>query len=243
MSDVAAYVIAGGRSTRMGRDKAFLALDGVTLLHRAMAVARAVSPQVIIVGPREKFAGFGNVTEDLYPGQGPLAGIHAALSSSASELNLVIGVDTPFIDPRFAQYLVEQAGKSGAVVTVPVISSLLPISSFKSAQWSVAGVHPTENQEPNTEKREPETDNPTRNSKPETRESYQPLCAVYRREFATIAESALRGGRNAIVPLFAQVSTRQIREDEMQELAFDPRMFDNLNTPEEWDQACRRAQN
>jgi len=218
MEDVAAYVIAGGRSSRMGRDKAFLSLQGTTLLERALAVARAASPQVTIVGPREKFAAYGNVVEDLYAGQGPLAGIHAALSSSASELNLVIGVDMPFLDPRFVAYMVDEARKSGAIVTFP--------ATERSGQWAVVSGQPTENREPET-----------RNS-PQA----QPLCAVYRREFAAIAENALRQGRNAIVPLFANVTVRQVGENEMRELAFDPRMFDNLNTPEEWDQACRRVQ-
>jgi len=43
------------------------------------------------------------------------------------------------------------------------------------------------------------------------------------------------------VPLFAQVSTRAITEDELRKLAFDPRMFDNLNTPQEWQQAKNRV--
>jgi molybdopterin-guanine dinucleotide biosynthesis protein A len=221
MDDVAAFVIAGGRSSRMGRDKAFLSLHGTTLLERALAVARAASPQVTIVGPREKFAAYGNFVEDLYAGQGPLAGIHAALSSSTSELNLVIGVDTPFLEPRFAQYLVEQAKTSAAVVTVPRISDLPQ----------------------NAEKRGSEQANSDQRSSAFISGSgFQPLCAIYRREFAAVAEAALRQGRNAIVPLFAQITVRQVGENEMRELAFDPRMFDNLNTPEEWDQACRRVQ-
>ena len=180
----------------MGRDKAFLTLGGSTLLERALAVARCVSQEVTIVGQREKFAAYGSVIEDVYRGQGPLAGIHAALSGSAFELNLMIGVDTPFLDPKFVQYLVQQARTSGA-------------TGHRAA-------------------RQRSTD-------------AQPLCAVYRREFAAVAENALRQGRNHIVPLFAGVTTREIGDVEMQELAFDPRMFDNLNTPEEWDQACRRA--
>ena len=224
MSDLAAFVIAGGRSSRMGRDKAFLTLRGSTLLERALAVARCVSPEVTIVGPREKFAAYANVIEDVYPGQGPLAGIHAALSGSACELNLMIGVDTPFLDPKFVQYMVQQARTSGATVTVPLTrsSGQGPVASGQGADPdAVAG-----------------------NQKLETRNSLQaqPLCAVYRREFAAVAEDALRRGRNNIVPLFAAVTTREIGDAEMQELAFDPRMFDNLNTPEEWDLACRRAQ-
>jgi molybdopterin-guanine dinucleotide biosynthesis protein A len=210
MTDIAAFVIAGGQSSRMGRDKAFLTLGGSTLLERALAVARCVSTEVTIVGRREKFAVYGNVIEDVYPGQGPLAGIHAALSGTVFELNLMIGVDTPFLDPKFAQYLVDQARSSGALVTVPVTRVVSPGSRV-----------PRKGLPPGTQP--------------------QPLCAVYRREFAAVAENALRQGRNNIVPLFAGVATREIGEQEMRELAFDPRMFDNLNTPEEWEQACRRT--
>lgn len=208
MTDIAAFVIAGGQSSRMGRDKAFLTLGGSTLLERALAVARYVSQEVTIVGQREKFAVYENVIEDIYPGQGPLAGIHAALSGSAFELNLMIGVDTPFLDPKFAQYLVDQARTSGAIVTLPVTSVVSPESRVPRSRIP-----------PGT----------------------QPLCAVYRREFASVAENALRQGRNNIIPLFAGVTTREIGDQEMRKLAFDPRMFDNLNTPEEWEQACRRA--
>ena len=232
MTAVAAFVIAGGQSSRMGRDKAFLALDGLTLMERALAVARSVTPEVRIVGLREKFAAYGDVVEDIYPGQGPLAGIHAALKSSACELNLMIGVDTPFLDPRFAQYLVEQARASGAVVTVPVTSG-------KTQPRIATGEHGSKMTDSN-----PRSSAKIRGSSSSGLASgqYQPLCAVYRREFAEIADEALRQKRNNIVPLFAQVTTREIAEDEMLRLAFDPRMFDNLNTPEEWDQACRRAQ-
>jgi molybdopterin-guanine dinucleotide biosynthesis protein A len=228
MPDIAAFVIAGGQSSRMGRDKAFLTLGGSTLLERALAVARCVSQEITIVGPGEKFAAYGPVIEDVYGGQGPLAGIHAALSGSAFELNLMIGVDTPFLDPKFAQYLVQQARTSGATVTVPVTR-----------------VVSTESQVPR--KRLPHPVSPPRSASGqapagETKVGQpQPLCAVYRREFALVAENALRQGRNNIVPLFAGVTTREIGDVEMQELAFDPRMFDNLNTPKEWDQACRRA--
>jgi molybdopterin-guanine dinucleotide biosynthesis protein A len=202
----------------MGRDKAFLTLGGSTLLERALAVARCVSREVTLVGQREKLSAYGNVIEDIYPGQGPLAGIHAALSGSAFELNLMIGVDTPFLDPKFAQYLVEQARASGAIVTVPVTGRGLP--------HAVSPLRLRSGQAPPGE---------IRVGQP------QPLCAVYRRKFAPVAESALRQERNNIVPLFAAVTTREVSDVEMQELAFDPRMFDNLNTPEEWEQACRRA--
>ena len=78
-TDFTAFILAGGNSTRMGRDKAFVMLQGRTLLARALEVCRTVTSDVRIVGDRKKFAPFAPVVEDVFPGCGPLAGIHAAL--------------------------------------------------------------------------------------------------------------------------------------------------------------------
>lgn len=119
MEDLSAFVLAGGHSRRMGRDKAQIELDGETLLARALRLARSVTPVVAIVGPREVYGALAPVVEDVFAGQGPLAGIHAALGASATDLNLVLAVDTPLLAPEFLQHLVRRAGESGAVVTVP----------------------------------------------------------------------------------------------------------------------------
>jgi len=118
-SDLAAFILAGGKSTRMGTDKAFVAFDGRTLLARALDVAGSVTTDVRIVGDGNKFAAFAPVVEDIFPGCGPLGGIHAALRSSAAELNLVVAVDMPFVTPDLLLYLVERARSSSATVTVP----------------------------------------------------------------------------------------------------------------------------
>jgi molybdopterin-guanine dinucleotide biosynthesis protein A len=116
---VTAFVLAGGKSTRMGSDKAFLRLGDETLLLRALKTAGAVSGDVRIMGDAEKFAAFGRVVEDVYRDRGPLGGIHAALSGSVTELNLMLAVDLPFVAPEFLGHLVLRARESGAMVTVP----------------------------------------------------------------------------------------------------------------------------
>src|SRR5690348_1515752 len=95
--DVAAFILAGGKSTRMGADKAFVPLDGRTLLARALDLARSVTPDVRIVGNPETFASFAPVVEDVFRDRGPLGGIHAALRASTKELNLILAVDVPFV--------------------------------------------------------------------------------------------------------------------------------------------------
>ena len=113
------FILAGGKSSRMGSDKAFLQLGDETLLSRALKVAGAVTGEVWIVGDAKKFAAFGRVIEDVYRDRGPLGGIHGALSSSATELNLMLAVDLPFVGPEFLEYLLLRARESGAMVTVP----------------------------------------------------------------------------------------------------------------------------
>ena len=190
MEGVAAFVLAGGRSRRMGQDKALLQLGESTLLTRALALAASVSADVRIVGDMQRFLPFGRVVEDVFPGHGPLGGIHAALRQSATELNLMLAVDLPFVESGFLAYLISSASQCAAVVTVP-----------RSA------------------------------------DGWQPLCAVYRREFADVAERALRKGKNRIDALFAQIEVRAVGRDEWERMGFSAEMFRNLNTPEEWERA------
>jgi molybdenum cofactor guanylyltransferase len=120
-SQVSGFVLAGGKSTRMGQDKAALSLNGPTLLEHALAALRCVCRDVAILGKYELYGTLAPVYEDIFPGCGPLGGIHAALSNSQTQFNIIIAVDTPFIMPEFLSYLVERAITSGAVVTTPEI--------------------------------------------------------------------------------------------------------------------------
>jgi molybdenum cofactor guanylyltransferase len=118
-SDVTASILAGGKSTRMGTDKAFVEFEGRTLLARALDLGRSVSADVRIIGSTQKFASFASVVEDVFRGCGPLAGIHAALLASPTDLNLILAVDTPFISHAFLEYLVEQSKQASALAVVP----------------------------------------------------------------------------------------------------------------------------
>ncbi len=120
MGDRSAFVLAGGQSTRMGREKALVKLGDQSLLGHAIILARSVSPEVRIVGSRAKFSGYGDVVEDEFPQHGPLGGIHAALRASGSALNLMLAVDMPFVEGRFLEFLFEEAARhERAVVTIP----------------------------------------------------------------------------------------------------------------------------
>ena len=117
-ADVTTFILAGGKSTRMGMEKAFVLLEGRTLLARMLDVARSVTQEVRIVGNPAKFQPFAPVVEDVFPGCGPLGGIHAALRSSQTDLNLILAVDVPFVSFAFLQFLITRSRESAATVTV-----------------------------------------------------------------------------------------------------------------------------
>jgi molybdenum cofactor guanylyltransferase len=120
---ISAFVLAGGKSTRMGTDKAVLSLHGRTLLETALTAARAAAQQVAIIGPPELYGPHARVIADIYPGCGPLGGIHAALSNTKTEFNVILAVDTPFISADLLAYLAQRALASRAVVTAPEINA------------------------------------------------------------------------------------------------------------------------
>lgn len=185
MTDLSIFVLAGGKSTRMGADKAFLEWQSSTLLDHAVLLARLLASDTCVIGDPQKFSGHGApVISDIYPDRGPLGGIHAALRNSTTELNLMLAVDMPLLTLPLLSYLVDRARQSDAIVTVPRSGG-----------------------------------------------RFQPLCGIYRSEFADVAERSLQAGKNKIDPLFAQVKTLVIEEAELSQAGFSADLFRNVNTP------------
>lgn len=119
MLPATAFVLAGGRSSRMGSDKALLTLGEQTLLERALHTVSQVAPKVLIVGSRVRYGRFAEVVEDVYPGCGPLGGIHAALKETDTDRNLILSVDMPLMSASFLSWLVQQAAEGIEMITVP----------------------------------------------------------------------------------------------------------------------------
>jgi len=121
--NLTAFVLAGGKSSRMGADKAALDLAGRTLLEHALATLRLVADKVFILGSKQRYGGYGaEAVEDIFPDCGPLGGIHAALKQGQAACNLIVAVDTPFLSADFLHYLAQRSQESGAVVTTPEIA-------------------------------------------------------------------------------------------------------------------------
>jgi molybdopterin-guanine dinucleotide biosynthesis protein A len=126
-SRTAGVVLAGGRSTRMGRPKASLEWHGSTLLHRvAGIVGRAVDgPVVVVRAPGQELPALPpgvSVVEDAREGRGPLQGLAAGLAAVAdgAELAYVSSTDVPFLHPAFVARVLAAAAREDADVALPV---------------------------------------------------------------------------------------------------------------------------
>jgi molybdopterin-guanine dinucleotide biosynthesis protein A len=121
-----AFVLAGGRSTRMGQDKALLQVAGRSLLQLALDKLRALTLNAAprIAAARSDLLSHAEAVPDLHPGCGPLSGIEAALAASTQQLNLFLPVDMPLLPGQFLDWMLLRAETTGALMTVPRISGL-----------------------------------------------------------------------------------------------------------------------
>lgn len=117
---VAGFVLAGGRSSRMGSDKALLELGGLPLVVRAVRELQALAQPVTVIGPAEIFRGLHlSILADDYPGAGPLGGIATALAHTGKPWNLVLAADMPYLTAKWLGHLTQLALASSADVVLP----------------------------------------------------------------------------------------------------------------------------
>jgi molybdopterin-guanine dinucleotide biosynthesis protein A len=125
-SNVRGYVLAGGASSRFGRDKALVRFGATPLLLQVVQLARTSASEVVVVAGAQKYADLGGnlgIIEDLWPGEGPLGGIITALQHTAAtdrpgEWNLILGCDMPFLTAEWLQFLVTYARESNKEIQV-----------------------------------------------------------------------------------------------------------------------------
>lgn len=120
MIAIEAFILAGGASSRMGREKALVELAGEPLALRLANLAGPLAEQVTLVGPPQSFVELPlRVLADDVPGLGPLGGIATALRVSRQDWNLVLGCDLPFLTAEWLQYLIARAASCPAEAVLP----------------------------------------------------------------------------------------------------------------------------
>lgn len=234
-TEISGFVLAGGRSSRLGRDKtmlpwppnAFAAGNNQTLLQHSIARLQSVCATVSICADRDDFAFEGAIIPDALPGSGPLGGIVAALEHSTTDWNLMLAVDLPFLPVEVLQSLVAIAcpGEKTGAASSP--SSLRPAACVL----------------------------------PELDGLPQPLCGLYHRALAQGLRAALEAGQFKVMTALQEASNSLASSSDLQSArpAFRIEMWDaaafaaaqplapspgewflNINTPEDWQQARQR---
>jgi len=115
-------VLAGGKSRRMGRDKALLPFQGTTLLeYIIMQMRKAVEDVIVVADMPERYvlADGTRVVGDIYPEAGPLGGIVTGLHVAKEGYHPVVGCDMPYLEPAMLRLLIREAqGFDGVIPEV-----------------------------------------------------------------------------------------------------------------------------
>jgi molybdopterin-guanine dinucleotide biosynthesis protein A len=118
-TNITGVILAGGKNTRMGANKAFLEIDGIRLIDKTINIYREIFPEIIIVtnDPLSyvEFADAAIVT-DIYKDKGPLGGIYTGLFYSKNPDAFVSACDMPYLSKDFIRHLINQAGKYDVIV-------------------------------------------------------------------------------------------------------------------------------
>jgi molybdopterin-guanine dinucleotide biosynthesis protein A len=127
--DVSCIILAGGRSKRLGHNKFSITIGNETLLERVISTVSSLGSETIIVSaPGKSLAEITGkpdikIVADIYPGLGPLGGLHTGLSVSNSFRNLVVACDMPFLNPRLLGHMISIS--VGFDVVMPRVGKLI----------------------------------------------------------------------------------------------------------------------
>jgi len=116
--DVEGFVLAGGQSSRMGRDKALVRVADRPLVEWALEVLHGAGLTSRIAGARGKLDEFAPVIADEAVGAGPLSGVCSALRQTAAEWAVFVPVDLPLIPGSLIQFLIGHAETTGRAATI-----------------------------------------------------------------------------------------------------------------------------
>jgi molybdenum cofactor guanylyltransferase len=213
--DVEAFLLAGGKSSRMGRDKAFLELSGAPMIQRTadMLTALVTKTTLVISASQSDNPHNINATDhtnpyskfrlpmltDSWPSVGPLGGIATALAHAQSKWCLILACDMPFLTREWLTFLLSHSEQSET-----------------AAQKSIDVVVP------------------------ETTRGLEPLCAIYRANCAPILAAALDRGVRKVTDALAQLNLHRITENEWRQFSPDGNLFGNLNTWQDYLEAQQR---
>lgn len=116
---ISGIILAGGQSLRMGQDKAMMSFNNETVIEHTVKELQKVADEIIIASNHTCKYNMPGLTEvaDVFPGMGPLGGIHAGLTAAKNDYAFVVSCDLPLFNAELAAYLLKQ--KQGYDVVAP----------------------------------------------------------------------------------------------------------------------------
>lgn len=106
--NITGILLAGGKSSRMGTDKGFVMLNGLSFANRIISTMRPFVKDIIIVSDHKRYDELmQRRVEDIIKDSGPVAGIHSGLTHSETKMNLVLSCDIPLIDEAVISELIQ----------------------------------------------------------------------------------------------------------------------------------------
>ena len=180
---VGCVILAGGKSSRMGTDKALLELNGKTFIEQISKELEWFEEKIIAHGnTRELSDTIWTVISDIYPNHGPLGGIHSALSVCQSDALFVVTCDMPLLKSSLAHKLCDIMCESevmertvdGAVSGQVVYDAVISVGEDGK-------IHP--------------------------------LCGVYRKSVLSILEEQILSGRNKVMEVLNKLHVKYVTID------------------------------
>ena len=120
LEQVAGFILTGGESSRMGRDKALLELGGVPLAVRTARLLEPLTASVALIGAPERYGSLGlRLVPDDQTSLGPLGGIATALRISGCKWNLILGCDLPYLTSAWLEHLIRRTQECTSDALIP----------------------------------------------------------------------------------------------------------------------------
>jgi molybdopterin-guanine dinucleotide biosynthesis protein A len=117
MSNFSIVINAGGKSTRMGRDKALLDIGGKPMIEQILNQTSGLGDPLIVTNNPEAYAYLNlPMVGDLLPDKGPLGGLYTAIQSATGAYAVVLACDMPFVNRPLLEFMMQEAESFEAVV-------------------------------------------------------------------------------------------------------------------------------
>ncbi|MDE0325586.1 MAG: molybdenum cofactor guanylyltransferase [Candidatus Poribacteria bacterium] len=211
---VTGVILAGGKSRRMGQNKALIQLGDDSLIEHVIRRMRLVVDELLLItnSPAEYAPLNVPMYGDIIPDTGALGGIYTGLTYASYDAVLCVGCDNPFLQHKLLSYLVSILGEYDAVMPYTHGSRQTPFCRNQDI----------------------EVTNPTHSNDQIT---LQTLCAAYAKRCLPIIELMLQESELRVHALAERAYVQRVSPEIWQRFDSEGMSFFNINTPEDFEKA------